>query len=261
MSAQSIVVLSDLHANATALRRAIAQAAEQPVSHWIVLGDLLTYGVDVAETLELVADLCARRGAVVLRGTHDQLYRDLAAGDRTYYDTLPAWIRESADATLAQLDVGAFTTGLPWCDEHVIGDVLFSHATPFGAGDWRYLRSPADLEAALRVLGDRGYRLGVFGHVHRHRSAARVDAGPARFEHDDVVVGPGECMVVTAGSVGQPRDDGQPASFVRIDGDANAATYHVRRVPVAYDVQAHVARISASTLTEPTKARLASFFR
>jgi predicted phosphodiesterase len=234
----TIVVLSDLHANARALRRAIAIARAGRVDRWIVLGDLLTYGVDITETLELVDELVRVDGATVILGNHDQLYVDLAAGDRAYYASLPEWIRESADLTLAGFDAASFARRYAWRDELVVGDILFAHASPFGARDWRYIASDDDRAAAAAKLRERGHRVGVFGHVHRFRRL-----------HGDATT------VVTAGSLGQPRDNADPrSSFLRVTGA------QVEHVPVDYDVAAHVAGLRAAALSEPTKLKLCSFF-
>lgn len=258
------IVLGDLHANAAALRRALelgtrlAAAADAGPARWVVLGDLLTYGLDVDEVLDEVESLCERTGAVVLRGNHDQLYFDLAAGDRTYYDTLPDWIRESIDATYARLDAARFAARFAWRSEHVVGDVLYSHASPFGPDDWRYLSTQVEFAAATRKLTERQFRIGVFGHVHRHRCLVTSSDGAERFGAGDVEIAATDRAVLTAGSVGQPRDRGAAGSFVMIR--THADVHHVERVEIDYDVDAHLRTVTASTLSDATKARLARFF-
>lgn len=237
---ETTVVLTDLHANARALRAALALARAGGVDRWIVLGDLLTYGVDVDEVLDLVEELHRDHGAVVLRGNHDQLYLDLAAGARASYDRLPAWLREAADHTLARLDAAAFARRFAWHDELIEDGVLFSHANPFGAGDWRYLRDEPDLAAAAARLDERGLRVGVFGHSHRARMF--VD----------------RAVAITVPSLGQPRDRDGAAGLLRLRRDG--ARLAAELVPVAYDVAGHVAGLRASGLSPATVERLCGFF-
>ena len=62
----SYVVLSDLHANGRAFRAALARIEAERPDHVVVLGDLLTYGVDVDEVLDGVDRLQADRAAIVI---------------------------------------------------------------------------------------------------------------------------------------------------------------------------------------------------
>jgi predicted phosphodiesterase len=252
---ETTVVLSDIHANGRSLRRAIELARTTEVTRWVILGDLLTYGIDVDEVLDVVEGLCAEQGAVLVRGNHDQLYQDLAAGDDAYYRDLPEWIRESVDDTLARLDTSRFAR-LPWSEDVVIGDTLFSHANPFG--DWRYLSDEASLAAAAERVVERGSRIGVFGHVHRHR--AWVGTGTAGTLHTapKVTIGQGQSAAITAGSVGQPRDAGAAPSFLRLAFDGE--TYTAERAEIDFDVAGHVAALAAAPLSEPTRAKLVGFF-
>lgn len=255
---QSIVVLSDLHANATALRAALVEVRALAPDRIIVLGDLLTYGVDIDETLTIVAELAAN-GAPVLLGNHDKLYLDLAANDRAYFDKLPDWLRESAEQTLRALDDRWFARPFAFVDEYVIGDWLFSHANPFGVPDWTYLNHPPEITRAAEVLRARGMRGGVFGHTHRRRAYRyadgaldRLDETFARAASDDGT------FVINPGSVGQPRgDDGRP-SFLHLVLDSGSV--RGRLVPFDFDTSAHIGRIEATTLSETTKTALTRYF-
>jgi predicted phosphodiesterase len=237
---QRVAVLSDLHSNARALRAALERIHALGVDRVVVNGDLLTYGIDHGETLELVEAELAR-GAALTLGNHDQLYLDLADGNRAYHDALPAWLRESATQTFAAIDP-ARLRALPWAPEVVIGPVLVAHANPFAPRDWTYLNTPGEVARAEATLIEPGYSLGVFGHTHR----ARVQRGRA--------------TVCNAGSIGQPRSAERAATFLLLtipdDGGAVAASIE----PVHYDVDAHVRALRASRLSESTKARLCAFF-
>ena len=174
----TVVVIGDVHGNAGALRAALAQASRGPMDHLVFAGDLLTYGHDVDEVLELVAGAQADHGATLLIGNRDQLYFDLARGDRGYAAKLPDWITESVELTLSVLDTAAFRDGLRWSSEHVVDGALFAHANPFGGRDWTYLNHPPELDRAAEVLAARRLSVGVFGHTHRPKwDRADVTAG------------------------------------------------------------------------------------
>ena len=102
----TIVILSDVHGNARALRAALVQALRDPIDHLVFLGDLLTYGHDVQEVLDLVNEAQTKHDAVLLIGNHDQLYFDIAKGDSPYLDTLPEWIQRVCCANAAEIRSG-----------------------------------------------------------------------------------------------------------------------------------------------------------
>jgi predicted phosphodiesterase len=255
------VVLSDLHANGRALRRAIELARQGPVDHWVILGDLLTYGADVDETLDLVAGLVEDDGAVLLRGNHDQLYLDLAAGDSSYVASLPGWLRESIELTASRLVVADFARRFPWQDDHVAHDVFYSHANPFPGTDWRYLNTDDELAAAAEQLATRPEPIGVFGHTHRRlafhweptghrRSRDAVDVAP--------VAGSPARLILNPGSIGQPRERDATSSFLRLTQRSGAT--RAEFVTIDYDVEAHLRSLRALPLGAAAIDRLCGFF-
>ena len=60
-------ILSDVHANAVALRAVLTDAADMHAERIICLGDVLGYGPEPVEALELIY----RRAHVCLAGNHD----------------------------------------------------------------------------------------------------------------------------------------------------------------------------------------------
>jgi predicted phosphodiesterase len=261
---EATVILSDLHANGRALRAAIARADELGYDRMVILGDLLTYGIDQDEVLDLVAELVERRGASVLLGNHDQLYLDLAAGDRRYYDTLPAWLRETVDRTLERLDIVAFRQRFRWLKCAQEGPWLLAHANPWAYGDWRYLYTPEDALRAAETLRARGFSGGVFGHTHRRHAL--------RFAHDSMSADGAESLespwtvresdahtiVVNPGSIGQPRHKDCRSTFLRLER-ANGQSVGAM-ISVDYDVTAHVRALREASFAEATRDKLCRFF-
>jgi predicted phosphodiesterase len=256
------VVLGDVHANGRAFAAAVRHALATPFDRLVVLGDLLTYGFDIDEVIDTVAELQAKHGAALIMGNHDRLYLDLHDGKREYYDSLPDWLRESIDATAERLDVAKFANGLVWCEEFVDDVVYFAHANPFEFGDWRYLNSDVDHRQAAERLEQRGHPIGVFGHTHRRKIFVRQRDGSTAWAAD-----PFECsesalstsnIVVNPGSIGQPRDRERRSSLLRIDRGSDGVRLAFDSID--YDVEGHLASIRSSRLSERTKARLCSFF-
>ena len=253
-----VVVIGDVHGNARALRAALAQARTAAVDRLVFVGDLLTYGHDTDEVLELVSEAQAE-GASLLIGNHDQMYFDVASGNREYLDSLPEWIRDSVELTLRSLDLASFRNNLVWNSEIVIEDVLVSHAGPFGRGDWTYVAPLAEHQRAAEQLALRGLRGGVFGHTHR----ARWFTGDATQATADVELDhtyrADKTLVANAGAIGQPRDKRGQAVLLRLElrPECVAGSFE----PVNYDVAAHVDALRNLPLPSTTIERLCSFFR
>jgi predicted phosphodiesterase len=268
--------VGDVHANARALRAALATLRARAPDRIVFLGDLLTYGADVDEVLDLVAGE-VDRGAGLALGNHDRLYRDLLAGERTYYDALPDWIRESVDHMLDRLAASpsalARFQSLPYAAVIREGPVWISHANPFdadsaGTPDWRYLARPEDMALAAHALRTKGATAGVFGHTHRARIVSWPDGRGLGDEAPAPLVGwrpagTSDALIVNAGAVGQPRSVSarSTVAWIAIHGDPDAPTIDAEIVGLDYDVRGHLAALAALPVSARTRERLAAFFR
>jgi predicted phosphodiesterase len=253
----NVVVIGDIHGNARALRSALDLADRGALDHLVFVGDLLTYGHDVQEVLELVGER-QQRGATLLLGNHDQMYMNLLAGERGYFERLPDWIKHSVDKTLDVLH-GDALRALQWTEEVMHDGVLIAHANPFGGNDWTYLNALEQHQRAATILAARGLRAGVFGHTHRPRwfvgdpqTATDVDLLTTLVATVDTT------LVANAGAVGQPRDQQKRSVILRlaIESDRIEGVFE----PVAYDVSAHLADVRRAGLPHATTEKLCSFF-
>jgi predicted phosphodiesterase len=234
-----IGIVSDIHANVGALAAALAALERERVDEIVVMGDLLTYGCDVVETIELLRGLAAaRRGTTFLLGNHDQLYIELQARQPGYFDELPLWIRESARWTCEALGDLRLEALFDWKPELVMGQALLAHANPFGGRDWTYLAREPALARAAAALAERGLAAGVFGHTHRAMAAA-IDG----------------VWIFNPGSVGQPRDTRGRSSAAILDVERLAFTL----LEFDYDERAHCDRVRRSTLADATKREILKY--
>lgn len=231
-----IAILSDIHSAAAPYRAALAAARAEGFDRLVILGDLLTYGPEPEQSLELTEQAIASDGAVLILGNHDSLY---LPGDG-YSRPLPDWIEESVEWTKGRIAPGAMEA-LPWRTEWQEDGLLLSHANPFGSGDWSYLRGPDDYQRAASCLAERGLSAGVFGHVHRfaeHR-------GPA--------------AVYTVGSIGQPRnrEDKRPHWAM---GELGPAGFTLSARPLDYEWEEHCRALRSTNMSAPTIDQLCRFY-
>jgi predicted phosphodiesterase len=237
-----IAVISDIHGAAQPFARALDDARREGFDHLVLLGDLLTYGVEPESCLELARHAMAKDGAILVGGNHDQLYVDLAQGDCTYFDAMPDWIRESADWTMRRIT--QWPADIGWQESWSADQALFAHANPFGYGDWTYLSDESRLQRAAASLAAQNYRWGIFGHLHR----------PMQYLSDTA------CAYVV-GSIGQPRSNEHPLpqwSMVELGKDNLTITAH----NVDFNPEGHRQAIQQTTaLTQATRDMLCRYFK
>jgi len=239
-----IAVISDVHSAAIPFRRALADARAEGFDQLLLLGDLFTYGVDPGACRELAIEAIDRDGAFLVGGNHEQLYIDLRDRRSAYIDRLPDWIRESIEWTWQELGE-EWPPQLNWIAEWAWDDALFAHANPFGFGDWTYLADEELLSAAAIRLRERGFRYGIFGHLHREK-----------FFRDQHGI---EVHVVD--SVGQPRSgQGAKPSWAMIESKSGELRVDIR--PIEFDRHAHQSAIHhAEGLSPETKSMLCRFYQ
>ncbi|WP_428630654.1 metallophosphoesterase family protein [Sphingopyxis sp.] len=237
-----IAVISDIHAAFKPFAQGLADARSAGFDQLVLLGDLFTYGLEPRECADLAAEAMAKDGAVLVRGNHDQLYIDLERGVGDYFDRLPDWIRESVEWTWNSLSQ-QWPRSLSSVDEWATGDLLMAHANPFGYGDWTYLSDEATLGRAAKVCATRGYRHGIFGHLHRQMHHATRD-----------------CEIHVIGSIGQPRSRDDPSphwAMVETTDHGIKVTRH----DVRFDTAGHCAAVKRHpAFSDSTKQKLCGFF-
>lgn len=133
-------IFGDIHGNLEALEAVLADMEEQGVTHLLCLGDLVGYGANPAECLEVVRAL----GCPVVRGNHDDLV--------TLRQT-PASFSEAARISLeyarrklepSQLN---FLRRLPLV--HVEDPVTLVHATLDGPESWGYISTRLEAQTCF----------------------------------------------------------------------------------------------------------------
>ncbi|MEY8197909.1 MAG: metallophosphoesterase family protein [Colwellia sp.] len=255
-----IVVVNDLHANYQALRKIESILSEIVFDKLVFLGDILTYGVAVQPTLNLLAKLDKLYDCVFVKGNHDQIYFDLQDGREYQYKPFPDFINESVVFTSEKL-YSPLKQQFNWCESYVCGDVYFAHANALEYKNWSYLNTKEEFNLNLNALKNRGFRGGVFGHTHRAKYLTINNESNAMevFSMPDVLhVSDNTTFLITNGSLGQPR--GSKPSFLICDF-YDKYNYKFNSVEFEYDVGSHCLEIAESNLSTVTKEQLLRFYR
>src|SRR5579859_658517 len=241
-----ILVLSDLHANTTALAAALDSAA----GRWdvsVCLGDVVGYGPDPHEVVARLREL----GTQVIRGNHDKAVTGLmeTADFNPVAKAAVDWTRSQLSAE--DLD---WLSALPQGPLATDGVVLVHGA--FQDED-EYVFTPAQ---ALDGLLDSTAAVTFFGHTHHQGGFAYHESNlevlqirprpnelfaPLRIEA-------GKKYLLNPGSIGQPRDADPRAAFAI--ADLSNQTVEFWRVP--YEIGKVQSRMRKAGLPEPLVQRL-----
>jgi predicted phosphodiesterase len=240
------LILSDIHANLTALDAAL-EAAKGRWAKAVCLGDIVGYGPDPNEAIERVRSL----DAVTIRGNHDKVVASLIDAE----DFNPV-ARSAALWTRDQLrsENREYLEKLPKGPISIDGFSIVHGA--FHDED-EYVFSPAQ---AIDGLLEAPSAVAFFGHTHLQGGFALRDdqVGVLHFTpsggrpFSTFTTEPGSSYLLNPGSIGQPRD-GDPRSAFAI-ADLENSSVEFWRVP--YDIEAVQARMAQAGLPEPLILRL-----
>jgi predicted phosphodiesterase len=238
----TILVISDIHANLTALE-AVLRDAGQVDAVWC-LGDLVGYGPDPNECINRVRLL---PNLVCMRGNHDAAA--LGQIDIEAFNTEARLSIQWLLSTLSEESLD-FLGGLP--EKKLIGQVTLAHGSPRNPV-WEYI---LDTRTARRNFDFFDSPFCFIGHTHL----------PLIYQLDEqqnnvslIVSKPGERRalvkraLLNPGSVGQPRDHNPLASYALFDPEANTWENH----RTAYDVHSVQRRIREAGLPSRHAIRLA----
>lgn len=205
-----VALIADIHGNAIALERCLAEIRALDVDALYFIGDAVGYIPGEQACL----DMLQREGAACQRGNHEEmLLAPTAAAEArdNIYQLGAVRARMSTDAMRA-------VASWPTRREVTLSDrrVLLVHGSPADPLDG-YVYPDSDLSTFASLP----YHAVLMAHTHRP-FVARV----------------GETLVANVGSVGLPRDVGALSSLAIYDADAN----HADIFRVSLDVQAVLAR-------------------
>ena len=203
-----IAVISDIHANADALIVALKSIEKKNVDLVICLGDILTYGCQPLEVIDILTEYKKDNAIIFVKGNHDQFYFDLQAGENRSSYSLAKLVEESINWTMKKIHPLVLENAFMWRESYCVGNTFFSHANPFEYGNWSYLEDSVDLSSAFQSLNKKQFFSGVFGHSHRQLFVGKEKNNMFEtgnyFCSDNTM----EQLIINTGSIGQPRGKG-----------------------------------------------------
>lgn len=237
-------ILSDVHANYEALSAVVEALRREGVDDCYCLGDTVGYGGAPNECAELVQ---ATVKATIL-GNHDAAVAGLM--DYSYYYEAA---RQALDthASLLTKKNHEWLRGLPYTIKLDALGVDLCHGSPVRLEDFEYIFAPEQARECLPIFDDLN-DLVLIGHSHLCKVFALTRDSVEELPAQTFDLEPGYKYIVSVGSVGQPRDCDNRASYVIYDTDRR----HFEFKRVEYDVEAAAARIHKVNLERNFANRL-----
>ncbi len=238
-------VISDIHSNTEALRAVLDDIAQRQIDRVICLGDVVGYGPDPVDCVEMVRE----HAALTLMGNHDSAVMYAPAKFNVAAENSSFWTRR----TIEKLDDGvrrnacwAFLGNLPVKhemdgEELGFGKIIFVHGSPRRPVN-EYIFPDDVFNNPGKVQGqfDRFDHLCFVGHTHVPGVFLETPDFYAPDELEGLFeVDPARKALINVGSVGQPRDRDSRASYVVVEPQV------IRFVRVPYDVDAVVRKVFA----------------
>lgn len=209
-------VISDVHANLMALENVIADAKLHGVEKFVCLGDVVGYGPQPAETLELVRKTCF----ITLAGNHDDAVSQ--RGDSSTFIDLAKDAVERHRAALSEEQL-EWLKSLPYTC--TLDKAIAAHGDVFDPPKFYYILDEQGAEANFKTSDA---RLVFVGHTHEPAIFLTGNSGTVyKTQPQDFTIEDHKRYIVNPGSVGYPRDsDGQCfSSYVLYDSTERTVSF------------------------------------
>ncbi len=222
-------LISDIHGNLEALHAVLADIATQSVDEILCLGDIVGYGPNPCECLDLVM----KRAKLTIMGNHDQASLFDPEGFNPVALRAIYWTRD-------RLDIGVtsvvnrrwdYLSELPKLFQQ--DKFMFVHGSP---------RDPTNEYVFPDLIYNKEKIESIFQRVQQYCFQGHTHM-PGVFTPDLEFIKPSQCdmlfplgkekLMVNVGSVGQPRDEDNRACYVILDHDAKKLYF--RRVPYEFE--------------------------
>jgi predicted phosphodiesterase len=239
-----LAILSDIHSNLEALEAALEDIKTQSVENIYCTGDLVGYAANPNE----VIDLLRQNKVKCLIGNHDY-----ACLNQRSMDSMIRNARESIAITRRVLTPESFDVlrKLPgFISEN--GIYLTHGLPPVLFVEYLDLQSKNELKQAFLSFTE---QVAFVGHTHLFEVVELTESGKIeKYEFDGInlVLKTTSRYLISAGSVGQPRDDNRKAGYLSYDTEIQ----QVIKRTFQYNVELTIEKIKKAGLPESNGRRL-----
>jgi predicted phosphodiesterase len=227
-----IAIISDIHSNLEALTKSMELIDTQSVHEIICLGDIIGYGANPNECIDLVRQRCS----IIIKGNHEDAVENISLTEHFTDDARAAIFWTRKQLTEKNFD---YLHTLPL--SHTMNDFLFVHASPCNPADWDYILDEHDASEAFHCYTEMICCIG-----HTHIPVIFSSRGRAQRINKE------EQSIINVGSIGQPRDRNIDLSF----GVFDTEQWSYENIRSPYDMETAARKILMTTLPQRLGLRL-----
>lgn len=237
-------ILSDIHANYEALSAVLEAYRDAAIDVYYCLGDTVGYGGSPNECAEIIRGLVK---ATVL-GNHDAA----VAGrmDYSYYYEAARTALDSHAQMLSPENM-EWLRSLPYKVELNEYGVHLCHGSPVRLEEFEYIFAPEQARECLPMY-DELANLTLIGHSHLCKVFALTPNSVEELPPIDFTLEPDRKYIVSVGSVGQPRDYDNRASYTVYDTEKRV--FEFKRIE--YDIETAADKVLRARLERNFAHRL-----
>lgn len=216
-------LISDIHGNLEALTAVLAKIDDLKISDIICLGDIVGYGPNPIECLDLVMNRCQ----FTILGNHDQAALFDPEGFNPVAMRAIFWTRKQLESQQCNLAIADqrwdFLGELP--RRHDEGEFLFVHGSPRDPTNEYVFPEHIYEKELMSILFSRIEKFCFQGHTHIPGCFTEQCEFISPEQNDYIFQLTDKKMMFNVGSVGQPRDGDRRACFVVLDSVERTVQY------------------------------------
>jgi diadenosine tetraphosphatase ApaH/serine/threonine PP2A family protein phosphatase len=237
-------ILSDIHANYEALSAVLEAYSSEKIDAYYCLGDTVGYGGSPNECAEIIRDIAK---ATIL-GNHDAA----VAGrmDYSYYYEAARHALDIHSAMLGEANL-EWLKSLPYQIKLDDIGVQLCHGSPVRLEEFEYIFAPEQARECLSMYSELGH-ITLIGHSHLCKVFALTRDSVEELPPIDFELESDRKYIVSVGSVGQPRDYDNRASYTVYDSDKKR--FEFKRVE--YDIETAAQKVLKARLERNFAHRL-----
>jgi predicted phosphodiesterase len=239
-----IGIFSDIHANYEALSAVLESFKKESIDEYHCLGDVVGYGGSPNECADIVREVARN----TILGNHDAA----VAGrmDYSYYYEAARHALDVHAEILTPANI-AWLKGLPYNVRLDGVDVELCHGSPVRLEEFDYIFAPEQARECLPMFEDMA-QLTLIGHSHLCKVFALTRTDAYELPAADVTLEKDKKYIVSVGSVGQPRDYDNRASFVVFDSETRRLEFK----RIEYDIESAASKVLDAKLERNFAHRL-----
>jgi len=240
-----LAVFADIHANLEAMKAFVEDSLTRHVHRYICLGDIVGYGANPNECIELLQTLPKMN---CILGNHDA-----AAIWRYSPYSMTKDAKEVILWTIDQLNPNSVDFLQSLRPVLNLGNMIFAHANPYNPEAYRYV---VNKKYAARSFAAVKQKLTFIGHSHRpvlitRKNFFQITFTPPRGS-EKCFLNKEKKQIINCGSIGQPRDGDPRACYCVVDTTDETVEFY--RLP--YDIQSAAEKIKLAGLPDILGSRL-----